>query len=202
MDFTLFDAGVAIVIVLSAILAFSRGFVREALAIAGWVVAAIVAYMFAPQATPLVQEIPVIADFLENCAAATVGGFIVVFVAALVVFALFAPLFSSLVQRSAFNAIDQGLGFLFGAIRGMILVAVALVVYDFVAGAEALPMVDDSQTAKVFDQAKGRIAGDIGDQESTMAWMTVKFEGLMAASCGGEPVEPSTNTITPEGGSN
>jgi len=37
MDFTLVDAGVAIIIVLSALLAYSRGFVREAMAIAGWI---------------------------------------------------------------------------------------------------------------------------------------------------------------------
>lgn len=200
MDFTLFDGGVAIVIVLSAVLAFSRGFVREALAIGGWIVAAIVAYMFAAQATPLVKEIPVISDFLDNCAPATVAGFFVVFVAALVVFALFAPLFSSLVQRSAFNAIDQGLGFLFGALRGVLLVAVALVVYDFVTGSDAgaVAMVDDSQTVQVFDRAKSRISGDIADQQSAMDWLTVKFEELMAESCDIQP--GSVDAITPETG--
>ena len=35
--FTLIDGLVALVIVLSAILAYSRGLVREAMAIAGWV---------------------------------------------------------------------------------------------------------------------------------------------------------------------
>ena len=50
--FTLVDAGVAGIIVLSAILAYSRGFVREAMAIAGWVGAAFLAFLFAPQAQP------------------------------------------------------------------------------------------------------------------------------------------------------
>ena len=48
--FTLVDGGVAVIIVLSAILAYSRGFVREAMAIAGWVGAAFLAFLFAPQA--------------------------------------------------------------------------------------------------------------------------------------------------------
>lgn len=45
--FTLIDGVVAVVIVLSAILAYSRGFVREAMAIAGWIGAAVVAFLFA-----------------------------------------------------------------------------------------------------------------------------------------------------------
>ena len=46
--FTIIDGVVALFIVLSALLAYSRGFVREALAIAGWVAAGIVAFVFAP----------------------------------------------------------------------------------------------------------------------------------------------------------
>ena len=46
--FTLVDAGVAVVIIVSGILAYSRGFVRETLAIIGWIVAAILAFMLAP----------------------------------------------------------------------------------------------------------------------------------------------------------
>ncbi len=37
--FTLVDGIVLVVVVLSAILAYSRGFMREMLAIAGWVIA-------------------------------------------------------------------------------------------------------------------------------------------------------------------
>ena len=58
--FTIIDGVVALVIVLSALLAYSRGFVRESLAIAGWIVAAIVGFMFAPQVEPLVKEVPVV----------------------------------------------------------------------------------------------------------------------------------------------
>ena len=71
--FTVVDGVVAVVIVLSALLAYSRGIVREALAIAGWVVAAILAYMFAPQAQPLMQEIPVVGEFLQGSCEPTHG---------------------------------------------------------------------------------------------------------------------------------
>ncbi|MFQ5437538.1 MAG: CvpA family protein, partial [Paracoccaceae bacterium] len=64
--FTIVDGAVAGIILVSAVLAFARGFVREVLAILGWVVAAAVAFAFAPQAEPLIKEIPVVGDFLTD----------------------------------------------------------------------------------------------------------------------------------------
>lgn len=195
--FTLVDGAVAVIIVFSAILAYSRGFVREALAIAGWVAAAILAYMFAPRAEPLIREIPYVADFLDNCAASTIAAFAVVFAGTLILFALFTPLFSSLVQRSALNALDQGLGFLFGALRGMLLVVIALIVYDFVAGAEGLPIVEDSRSAQVFASLQDRISGEIADQEQALNWLTERFESLIERSCGAGELGSDAPTDAP-----
>ncbi|MEM6390737.1 MAG: CvpA family protein, partial [Pseudomonadota bacterium] len=129
--FTIIDGIVALVILLSALLAYSRGLVREALAIGGWIVAAIVAYMFAPQVEPLVKEVPVISDLIgDNCELALIVGAGAVFAAALIVMSLITPVFSSAVQRSAVGGIDQGLGFLFGVARGILLVAIAYFVYE------------------------------------------------------------------------
>ena len=64
--FTLIDAVVAGVIVLSAILAYSRGFVREAMAIVGWIGAALVAFLFAAPVQPLVKELPVVGEFIGD----------------------------------------------------------------------------------------------------------------------------------------
>jgi membrane protein required for colicin V production len=129
--FTLVDAGVAGVIILSAILAYSRGFVREAMAIAGWIGAAILAFIFAPAAQPLIKELPVVGDFLrDSCELSIIAAAAGVFALGLIVAAIFTPLFSSAVQRSALGGIDQGAGFLFGVVRGIILVVIAFIVYD------------------------------------------------------------------------
>ena len=100
--FTLVDGGVALLVLISGILAFSRGFVREAMSILGWVVAAVAAYYLAPRAEPLVREIPILTDFLgESCELSTIAAFAAVFAVALVIVSIFTPLFSSVVQRSA-----------------------------------------------------------------------------------------------------
>lgn len=179
MDFTIIDAVVAVVIIVSALLAFSRGFVRETLAIGGWVVAAIVAYIFAPQAEPLMKEVPVLNDLIAgNCAISMIAAFAAVFALGLVVMSIFTPLFSSMVQRSALGGIDQGFGFLFGVVRGVLLVAIAFLLYERVVVARDVAMVEQSQSIQIFQQLQERISEKI--PETAPAWITERYENLLS----------------------
>jgi membrane protein required for colicin V production len=180
--FTLVDGIVAAIILVSAILAYSRGFVREGMSIAGWVFAAVVAYVFAPRAVPLVREIPILSDFIaDSCELSVITAFAGVLAVALVVVSIFTPLFSSAIQRSALGGVDQALGFVFGVLRGLLIVAVALVVYDRLVLTEAIPMVDNSRTAKVFARSEQRINEQIPDEAP--GWIVERFEALVA-TCG------------------
>jgi len=181
--FTVIDGVVAAVIVISAILAYSRGFVREALAIAGWIAAAILAFIFAPPVAPLVRELPVVGDFLaDSCELSMIAAFAAVFVLALVVVSIFTPLFSSAVQNSVLGGLDQVLGFLYGVARGVLLVLVAFVVYERVMVNDSIPVVDDSRTARIF----ARTEANIDEQIPTDApgWIVARYEQLVG-SCGG-----------------
>jgi membrane protein required for colicin V production len=178
--FTIIDGVVALFIVLSALLAYSRGFVREALAIAGWVVAGVLAFLFAPQVEPLVKEVPVVGEFIaDSCELSMIGAFAAVFALALIVASLITPLFSSLVQRSAVGGIDQGLGFVFGVARGVLLVAIAYFVYDTVISAQSIAIIDDSRSARVFSQLTGAVAER--DPEQALGWITSQYEQLVGA---------------------
>ncbi len=192
--FTIIDAIVAIVIILSAILAYSRGFVREGLAIAGWVAAAVVAYIFADAARPLIAQLPVLNKFLaDSCELATIGGFAAVFALALVVFSILTPLFASAVQRSALGGLDQGLGFLFGVLRGVVLVAVAFVVYDRVVVSDAIPVVEASRSAKVFSRMSGQM--DETMPADAPGWIVARYEQLVSKCVA--PAVPATPAATP-----
>ena len=180
--FTIIDGVVAVVIVVSAILAYSRGFVREAMAILGWIAAAILAFIFAPSVEPLVKEIPVVGDYLQDsCELAIIAAFAAVFAISLVVVSVFTPLFSSIIQRSALGGLDQGLGFFFGVLRGILLVAVALVVYARVVVNESIAVVDDSRTAKIFARTQTSIDEQI--PEDAPGWIVERYEQLVG-NCG------------------
>ncbi|RNF36265.1 CvpA family protein [Paracoccus methylarcula] len=176
--FTIIDAVVAVVIILSAILAWSRGFVRESLAILGWIAAAVLAFVFAATARPMIAQLPVLERFLgDSCELATIAGFAVVFALALVVFSIVTPLFSSVVQRSALGGIDQGMGFLFGAARGILIVAIAFIVYDRVMTSSQVAMVDNSRSAQVFERLRGEMDEQIPDDAP--GWIVRRYEQLV-----------------------
>lgn len=185
--FTLVDAGVAGIIVLSAVLAYSRGFVREAMAIAGWVGAAVLAYAFASKAQPLVKELPVVGKFLsDSCELSLIAAFAAVFAIGLIIAALFTPLFASVVQRSVLGGLDQGIGFLFGVARGVVLVGVAFLVYDRAVAANTVPMVDNSRSAKIFASFQGDI--DAAVPNDAPSWIVARYNDL-TATCAGTPTD-------------
>lgn len=177
--FTIVDGGVALVIVLSALLAYSRGLVREVMAIAGWVAAAVLGFLFAPKVEPLIKEIPVLGEFVaDSCELSIIAAFAAVFAVALIIVSFFTPLFSSLVQRSALGGIDQGLGFFFGVARGILLVAIALFVYQTVITGQTFTIVDQSRSAQVFSQMTDAIQQR--NPEQALGWVTQQYENLVS----------------------
>ena len=177
--FTLIDGIVAGVIVVSAILAYSRRLVREALSIGGWILAAVVAFIFAPNALPLIREVPYLGDFIgESCELGIMASFAGVFAVALVVVSLFTPMFATAVQRSAIGGVDAGLGFLFGVARGALLIVVAFIAYDRVVGSEPVAIVADSRSAQVFAQMQARVEAQI--PTDAPGWILSRYEQLTA----------------------
>ncbi|KIC20929.1 CvpA family protein [Leisingera sp. ANG-Vp] len=180
--FTIIDGVVALVIVVSALLAYSRGFVREAMAIAGWIAAGVLAFIFAPQVEPLMAEIPVVGEFIaDSCELSIIAAFAAVFALALIVVSFFTPLFSTLVQRSALGGLDQGAGFFFGVLRGILLVAIAFFLYNVVMTGQSFTIVDESRSAEVFERLIGKI--EERNPEQALGWVTAQYEALIGA-CG------------------
>lgn len=193
--FTIIDGIVAAVIILSAILAYARGFVRESLSILGWVGAAVVAFLFAAAVRPLIGQIPYLDRLLaDSCELATIAAFAVVFAIALVLFSIITPLFSSVVQRSALGGVDQGMGFLFGVARGVLLVAVAFIVYDRVMASTPVATVDNSRSAQVFERLSGQVDREI--PQDAPGWIITRYNQLVGDCTGTAVTEPSAPTAT------
>lgn len=190
--FTVVDGGVLFVLLISALLAYARGFVREVMSIVGWVVAAVAAFMFAPQVEPMVREIPVVTDIIGgNCELSMIAAFGLVFVAALIIASIFTPLISGAVQNSSLGPLDQGLGFLFGLARGALLVVVALIVYDrLLAGGEGVAMVENSRTVAIMAESQEKIAASL--PENAPAWIAERYAQLT------QPCNPEGGPVLPQ----
>jgi len=182
--FTYVDGAVLAVITVSALLAYSRGLVRETLSILGWVAAAVAAFLFGPSLEPLMREVPVLRDVIgTNCELGILAGFAVVFAVALVVVSLFSPLLSSAVQHSALGPVDQGLGLLFGVARGVLLVAIALAIYNRTLGGGpdgegGVAAIEQSRSAAIFAGVEEQLASLLPENAD---WITGRWDELNAS---------------------
>lgn len=105
------------IIALSAIIGLARGLIREVIALAVWIVAALAAWMFyvpvAEQLTPWIET-----PSVRMGAAVLILVFGVLIVGAIVAYVL-----SVLVDKTGLTGTDRLLGMVFGAGRGAVLVA-------------------------------------------------------------------------------
>ncbi len=118
------DLAVIAVIVLSAIFAFARGFVREALSIVAWLGAAAITLYGFNALFALVD-----ARVHEQLLSQVVAG-VGLFVVSLVVLTIATGFLARLVRSSALSPIDRTLGFIFGLARGAFLVCLAYLLLD------------------------------------------------------------------------
>jgi membrane protein required for colicin V production len=127
------DFGLLAVMLISGVLAMVRGFMREVLSIASWVIAAVVTLYGYSRVLPFVKQ------YVQNDLFATgiaVGG---LFLLTLLVVSLFTVKISDLVLDSRIGALDRSLGFLFGLARGLVIMVVAFLFFTWLVPAKTEP---------------------------------------------------------------
>jgi membrane protein required for colicin V production len=138
---TAFDVGVAVLVLISAILATARGLTREVLSLATWAGSAGIAiYMW--------RYHPEIAEgFIADPMVAQIATVVVTFLVSLIVLHLITMRIADFVVDSRIGPLDRTLGFVFGVVRG-VLIAVVFVVFGtwLMPNAETLPWVNGSKT--------------------------------------------------------
>jgi membrane protein required for colicin V production len=141
---TLFDYAVLTIVGVSVLLSVARGFVREVLALASWVVAFIAA-------TALTGTV---AAWLSNAITHELGrtltAFVVVFLATLLGMSILSVLFASLVRKSGLALEDRVLGGLFGLARG-VLIVLTLVLLGGLTPAPRQPAWADALLSPAFE---------------------------------------------------
>jgi membrane protein required for colicin V production len=180
MSLTILDVIVVAVVLVSAVLAMVRGFVREVLSIASWLAAAAAAYLFYKPLLPLVRP------YFESGTVATIVAAAAIFFIALIVASYVTMKISDLVIDSRVGALDRAFGFLFGAARGVFLMVIALLFFGWLVP-NPPGWVVNASTKPVLD--------DLGDQlvaalpEDIEATIVRRFRGSDDSATGGTPSE-------------
>jgi|SRR5215203_4523341 membrane protein required for colicin V production len=149
MPITLLDIILLAVMFLSAMLAMVRGFMREILSIAAWAAAALATlYLYS-------RLLPVAKGYFNNdmvAAAAVIGG---VFLGTLLIVSAITVKISDMVLDSRIGALDRSLGFLFGLARGLLIVVIAFLFFDWLVPAKSQPEWVRNAKSKVVLQGTG-----------------------------------------------
>jgi membrane protein required for colicin V production len=129
----LLDIVVIAIVLLSALFAFARGFVKEALSVAAWIGAGFAALYGLPYATPLAERFLPKGELAEGAAA------LVVFLVALIILSLLTSAIAGRVKDSSLSAIDRTLGLVFGLVRGLVLVCLVYIAFSWALPAKQQP---------------------------------------------------------------
>lgn len=154
MPVTILDLVVIGVVLISALLAAVRGFTREVLAIASWIAAAAVAWLFHPQLVPFIQQY--IPASSAQGTIALVASIAALFLGTLIVVSLITARISDFVLDSRIGALDRTLGFVFGAARGLLLAVIGYLFFAALVGSEKMPVWAKDAKAKPMLEETGR----------------------------------------------
>ena len=139
VDLTAVDWGIIAVLGLSIVLSLWRGFVREALSLAGWVAAFVIANMFVGEMAALLEH------WITNVTGRYVAAYALLFAGTLIVSGILSKMGAQAVKVTGLTLLDRLLGTAFGFARGIIIILVAVYVLRQLAPAQNLVWLDQSQ---------------------------------------------------------
>jgi membrane protein required for colicin V production len=127
------DLTIISVVGFSALLAFTRGLVREVLGIGSWVAAGFIAVWGFPYVRPHIRGLIGAGDVAD------VAGFGVVFLIALLVLTVLSGMIGGLVRTSVLGGVDRTFGVVFGLVRGAGVVVLAYIIAGMIIPLDAWP---------------------------------------------------------------
>ena len=149
------DFATIVVLVISGVLATLRGLTREIMGLAGWPISIVAARLSAPYIEPLLTDM----IRVEGISNALAWG--IPFIVVVVLWFAFSSVVSPGLSKAGLGGLDRWLGFLFGLIRGFVIVLVIYVGAVIGAdGEDRLPgLVTDAQIIPALRESAHLMSG-------------------------------------------
>ncbi len=174
------DIAVLLIVLISGLLAFWRGFVREVLSLGAWIGAAVATVYLFEFAQPVARtyiEVELIADIAAGVA---------VFVVALLGLSLISHAVSRRVRESTLGPLDRSLGLLFGLARGAAVVALVYLIFAALFAPEERPgWVTEARTEPLMVEGAAMLATILPER-----WVAKSVDAADEALETGKTVQP------------
>lgn len=117
---SIIDWVIVAILAVSSLISLKRGFVKESLSLATWIIAFVVARAFSGHLSSL------LVGSIETDSLRWILAFVILFAATLIVGALLNHLLSHIIKATGLSGTDRVLGMVFGLIRGAIIVVIVI----------------------------------------------------------------------------
>lgn len=172
MPITLLDGILVGFTLVSAMLAMVRGFSREVLSIASWVAAAAAAYFFYPIVLPYVQP------YIDHAQVQLAVSAAIVFFIALIVVTIITMKIADFIIDSRVGALDRTLGFLYGAARGILVVAVGLLFFSWLVGSNPPAWIQEAKSLPLLEGIGDWLEGILPDDPENSILDRIRNQGV------------------------
>ncbi|WP_306143466.1 CvpA family protein [Roseibium sp. MMSF_3412] len=194
MPITILDGLLLAIMFISAVLAMIRGFVREVLSIVSWVAAAAAAFLLYERVLPYVK--PYIPQELVAAGVSAAA----VFLVTLVIVSYITMRISDFVLDSRIGALDRTLGFVFGAVRGLLLVVVAMMFFNWFVQPDQQPeWVLDAKSRPILLSIGERLVSVLPEDPEKAILDRIRDADLTGSGAGAQSEEPEYSDAERQG---
>ena len=140
----MFDVIILVLIFISALFAFFRGFSLELLSISVWIISFFGSYAYGNNLVNFFNKI------VNNILISTAISYVLAFLIIFVIFSFLTRKFSVFIKDSYVGLIDKSLGFIFGILRGYVIVGLCFFLFDYFYKGKKLEFIDNSKIIPVI----------------------------------------------------
>ena len=140
----MFDIIILVLILISALFAFFRGFSLELLSISVWIISFFGSYTYGNYLINFFNKI------INNILISTALSYVVTFLIIFVIFSFLTRKFSVFIKDSYVGLIDKSLGFIFGILRGYVIVGLCFFLFDYFYNGKRLEFIDNSKIIPII----------------------------------------------------
>ena len=138
-SYLILDISILFFVVLSAFFSFMRGFSQEFLALLTWVISFFGSYKYGDKFVNVLNKI------IDNIVISNVVSYLLTFLIIMIILSFITKQFSSLIKKSYIGMVDRTGGFLFGLLRGYLIVSLCFFTFHYFYNGDKIIWIEKSK---------------------------------------------------------